>query len=121
MSSVTFFTTLFISYLSSEFGVWSSEFSPTFHLPPPTSHTTLHTLFKNLYAPSTPSSLHSRSFSGGAANREKTLVVSAPYFSIILSGSTVFFFDLLIFSVGPISTGLPHFAQRPSFTSSGKR
>src|SRR3990172_5325074 len=120
MSSVTFFT-LFISYLSSEFGVSSSEFSPTFHLPPPSSHTSLHSLFKNLYAPSTPSSLHSRSFSGGAAKSENSLVASAPYFSIILSGSTVFFLDLLIFSVAPISTDLPHFTHVLSFTSSGRR
>ena len=48
-----------------------------------------HSLFRNLKAPSMPSSLQSRSFCTGAAKSMKSLTVSAPYFSIISSGSTI--------------------------------
>ena len=45
--------------------------------------------FKNLKAPSIPRSSHSSSVSGGAAKRINNLKVSAPYFWIIESGSTI--------------------------------
>ena len=58
----------------------------------------LQTLVKNLYAPASPFSFHSNSFSGGAANMINNLVVSAPYLSNISSGSTPLFLDFDIFS-----------------------
>src|SRR5437667_7881113 len=83
------------------------------------SCTSLHTRPRKRYAPSTPSSFHSRSFSGGAAKRENRRAVSAPYFAIKCSGSTMFFFDLDIFSTRPRSTGFPHWLHRhPSLLTS---
>ena len=46
-------------------------------------------LFRNLYPPSIDESDHSKFCSGGAANKMKNLIVSAPYFFMIISGSTV--------------------------------
>src|SRR5512136_1034564 len=83
-------------------------------------YTIPHTLFRKRYAPSTPFSDHSRSFSGGAAKREKSRAVSAPYLLMRWSGSTTFFFDLDIFSTLPLNTGLPHWRHFSSFISEGK-
>ena len=48
--------------------------------------------------PATPSSCHSRSRSGGAANSAYMRVASAPYLPIISSGDTTLPFDLDIFA-----------------------
>src|SRR3972149_7513272 len=85
------------------------------------SLTSLQTLPKNLYDPSTPSMFQSRSRSGGAAKSEKRRVVSAPYLSIMPSGAIVFFFVLLIFSTAPIVTSLPHSLHFSPLTSSSER
>ena len=52
-----------------------------------------------------PSSDHCTSFSGGLSERINSLAESAPNFSIIFSGSTVFLLDLDIDSDGPTLTG----------------
>src|SRR3989304_5697823 len=75
---------------------------------------------RNRNAPSTPCSFQSRSFSGGAAKRMKSLAVSAPYRSINVEGSTTFRFDLDIFIDPPTPTVSPHWRHFPfSSTSSG--
>src|ERR1700690_429358 len=86
----------------------------------PCLYTMPQILFRNLYAPSTPLSDHSRSRSGGAANREKSLIVSAPYRLISASGSMTFFLDFDIFSTLPTSTGFSQREHLLSFTSSAK-
>src|ERR1700681_3242896 len=53
-----------------------------------------YTRFRNRHDPSILSSLHSRSFSGGAANNVYSLPVSAPYLSAISSAPTTLPFDL---------------------------
>ncbi|OPZ62042.1 MAG: hypothetical protein BWY85_02213 [Firmicutes bacterium ADurb.Bin506] len=72
--------------------------------------TSLHTRCKKRQQPSTPSSLHSRSLSGGDANSVNSLAVSAPNLSTISSGSTVFPFDLDIFD--PPSSTIPCVSRR---------
>src|SRR5512137_1649722 len=62
-------------------------------------------LFRNLNAPSTPLSDHSRDCSGGAANMINKRTVSAPYSSINPCGSTVLPLDLDIL--------LPSFSTMP--------
>ena len=57
-----------------------------------------------MFAELTPVSDHWTSFSGGLSDRINHLTASAPYWSIIASGSTVFFFDLDIDSDGPTKT-----------------
>src|SRR5215471_9820982 len=52
--------------------------------------TARYTRFKNRHDPSILSSLHSKSFSGGAANKVYSLPVSAPYFCAISSAPTTF-------------------------------
>ena len=54
-----------------------------------------------------PPSLHSRSRSGGLSDSRNQRAASAPYCSTITSESTTFFFDLDIFSMRPVSTGVP--------------
>src|SRR3972149_7772814 len=74
------------------------------------------------HAPPTPCSLQSRSFSGGDANRENSLAVSAPYRSRRREGSTTLRFDFDIFIERPTATPSPHCRHFPSpSTSSGYR
>ncbi|MCG3161394.1 MAG: hypothetical protein JMDDDDMK_02577 [Acidobacteria bacterium] len=68
-------------------------------------------------APSAPDSLHSKSFSGGAAKSINKRTVSAPKTLIISSGSTVFFFDFDIFSILPTVAGRSQNLHLPSLTS----
>ena len=58
-------------------------------------------------APSIPASDHSRSRSGGLSDSMNQRTASAPYLARIGSGSTVFRFDLDIFSMRPSVTGWP--------------
>ena len=51
------------------------------------------TRMRNRNAPSSPASLHSTSFSGGATNITYSRRASAPYFAIMSSGSTTLPFD----------------------------
>src|SRR3972149_6096846 len=60
-----------------------------------------YTLPRNRKAPSTPCSLQSRSFSGGAGKREKSRAVSAPYRSTSVDGSTTLRLDFDIFGIAP--------------------
>ena len=55
-------------------------------------------------APSIPASVQSRSRSGGLSDNINRRAVSAPYSSMIISGSTTFRRDLLIFSDRPTVT-----------------
>src|SRR5215472_10704605 len=78
-------------------GSFFEQGSGLFSPPPATSpaepaclSTTRYTRFKNLHDPSILSSLHSKSFSGGAANSVYSLPVSAPYFCAISSAPTTF-------------------------------
>ena len=66
-----------------------------------------------------PASLHARSRSGGLSDSMNQRTASAPYWSTIGSGSTVFFFDLDISSTRPTSTVSPVAVMTPFETSSG--
>src|SRR5262245_22120301 len=69
--------------------------------------------------PSTPSSLHSRSRSGGEAKRQKSRTVSAPWRSTSWSGSTTLPFDLLIFA--PSLMTIPCVRRSRNGSSSGRK
>ena len=75
--------------------------------------TSRYTLFKNLHDPSILSSLHSRSFSGGAANSVYSRPVSAPYFSAISFAPTTFPFDF--------DMATPPFSTMPCVNSRANR
>ncbi len=72
------------------------------------------------HAPSIPASDHSRSRSGGLSDSMNQRAASAPYWSRISVGSTVFFLDLDIFSTRPTVTGSPVSTMIPSLISSGE-
>ena len=67
---------------------------------------------RNRQAPSTPAAVHSTSRSGGLSDSMNQRAVSAPYCSMMRSGSTVLRFDFDILTDGPISTGLPRSPAR---------
>ena len=69
-----------------------------------------HTRPTKRYAPSMPESVQSKSRSGGAANRQKSRTVSAPYLAIMSVGSTVLPLDLDIFV--PSMSTMPWLSRR---------
>src|SRR5260370_40867465 len=107
ISSVTFLMVLCVSLLRSlAIGLVATTWSPFDCLSSGAkSGTSLHTRPRKRYAPSTPAFLHSRSFSGGAAQREQRRAVAAPYPTVECPGSPMFFLDSDHFSQRPRSTG----------------
>ena len=87
--------------------------------PPIVSHsesTRRHTRERNRTLPSSPVSVHSISFSGGATKRTYSRSASTPYFRIMSSGSTTFPFDLDI--TWPFFSTIPCVSSRANGSDS---